>query len=467
MRLFNLLTFLLFSFYMTAQGDYDFDFIDNEYDYDIATATLKFNGSPTGFPVIRLGSSDYLLLDFDDLANVERDFYYRIIHCDKDWNESSMREIDYLNGFNDERLRNYVYSSNTRIQFLHYWQKFPNSETRFKISGNYLLVIYENDIRHPILTRRFIVSENISEINIHSIFPSDVENIRYKQELEVMVDIENSNFRNPLEELSLVMLQNENWLSTKSAIPNILSGKTLKFNRLGTFQWWGNAEFRDFDIRSFHRVGKGVKFVERKYDGTDILMELTESRRNKPHIAQFDFNGRYFVENWDRTPSTPNLDLTTNMSAAEIQNVVSDIIQSLTNSSILAFRNNQTAERNIYSDYAYLTLYYEDNIQLEPDEEIYIIGGFNNWLPSEDYKLTFDPGRDMYFVNLFLKQGYYNYYFAVVDGKGNVDIPLIEGSWNETENDYQVIAYYRGLGDLYDRVVGYKSYNTNSELRRY
>ena len=40
----------------------------------------------------------------------------------------------------------------------------------------------------------------------------------------------------------------------------------------------------------------------------------------------------------------------------------------------------------------------------------------------------------------------------------------MEGSWNETENDYQALVYYKGLGDIYDRVIGFKTYNSNSGL---
>ena len=47
-----------------------------------------------------------------------------------------MRDIDFINGFNDELMRNYEYSTNTRIKFIHYWLDLPNENTTFKISGN-------------------------------------------------------------------------------------------------------------------------------------------------------------------------------------------------------------------------------------------------------------------------------------------------------------------------------------------
>ncbi len=467
MRYIMFLFLLSCSISLFAIDDYDYDFVNKEYDPDIATVTLEFNGSPIGFPSIRLASSDYLMLKFDDLSNYEKNLYYRIVHCDRDWKPSAMREIDYINGFNDERLRNYDYSSNTRIQFLHYWQKFPNQDTRFKISGNYLLVIYEDDIKKPVLTRRFIVSENTAGIEVNDIFPSDVANIRYKQELTVNVITDHLKINNPLEDVTVVALQNEDWNTVRSAKTNIFGRNVLKFNKLGSFQWFGNAEFREFDIRSFFRVGRGVKFIERQKDGTDILLENTYLRSNKNHIAIFDFNGRFFIENWDQLGGTSIINIGDNISGDQVDEVIKDISNVFTELSRESLLNNRPEDRNIYSDYADITLYLEDYVDLEPNQGIYILGAFNNFTPSEAYRMEFDPGRDMYVAYLFLKQGYYNYYLAIVDDKGNIDIPSIEGSWNETENDYHIIVYYRSLGDLYDRVVGFKGYNSNTRTRSY
>lgn len=459
---------VLLSYPAFANDPYNFEFVNKEYDPDIATVTLDFNGSPVGFPVIRLGSTDYLLLKFDDLSNYEKHLYYRIIHCDRDWQPSAMREIDYINGFNDERLRSYDYSSNTRIQYLHYWQKIPNADTRFRISGNYLLVIYEDDIKNPVLTRRFVVSEGSAGVEVNDIYPSDVANIRYKQELTINVNTENVKINNPLEDVTVVALQNENWFTARTAKPNIFARNVLKFNKLGSFEWWGNTEFREFDIRSFFRVGRGVKFIERKKNETDILLLTNKSRRNSNHIAIFDFNGRFFIENFDYLGSSSILDLgdtyISTDQAEEAIHVINNSFVALSNESIIS---NKAEDRNIYSDYADITLYFDDYVDLDKNQGIYILGSFNNFTPSEAYRLTYDAGRDMYVGYLFLKQGYYNYYLAIVDDQGNIDIPAMEGSWNETENDYQIIVYYKSLGDLYDRVIGFKGYNSNTKTRSY
>lgn len=470
MKLLVLLLSLFLTFPAFSTDDYNFEFINKEYSEDIATVTLELNGSPVGFPVIGLNSSDYLVLKFDDLSNYEKTLYYKLIHCDRDWKPSTMRELDYINGFNDERIRNYEYSINTRIQYLHYWQKFPNRDTQFKISGNYLLVIYEDNINNPVLTRRFIVNENqlaLDEIEVQDIFPSDVSNIRYKQELSVNLNTEKLKINNPLEDVTVVALQNENWYSKIESKPNIYGRNSLKYNKLGTFEWWGNAEFREFDIRSFFRVGRGVKFIERKKNETDILLETTFPRNNKNHIAIFDFNGRYFIENWDQLGGNSVLPDIESIAIDEINKTINDLSGNFSRLTFESITKNKPEDRNIYSDYADVTLYLDSNIDLGKKEGIYILGAFNNWLPSENYRMEFDFERDMFVGYMFLKQGYYNYYYAIVDENGSVNIPSLEGSWNETENDYQIIVYYKSLGDLYDRVVGFKNFNTNLHTKKY
>ena len=120
-------------------------------------------------------------------------------------------------------------------------------------------------------------------------------------------------------------------------------------------------------------------------------------------------------------------------------------------------------ERNLRSDYTTVTFVLDDATNLD-NEDVYVLGAMNNWMPSEEYRMKYDQKSDMYNTKVQLKQGYYNYYYGVVNAKGEINYKEMEGSWNETENDYQALVYYKGLGDIYDRVIGFKTYNTNTGL---
>ena len=67
-----------------------------------------------------------------------------------------------------------------------------------------------------------------------------------------------------------------------------------------------------------------------------------------------------------------------------------------------------------------------------------------------------------YVASTLLKQGYYNYEFALVDRKTKkADFSETEGNWYETENEYTIIIYYRPFGERYDRVIGAFSFQSN------
>ncbi len=454
---------------LTAGNDFNFNFRNQVYDENIKTVTLEINNLPTNFPVLPLQSGQYVMLKFDDLLNEERILYYRIIHCGKDWKPSGLREIEYLSGFNDERIRNYEYSINTKTPYLHYWQQFPNKDNSFKVSGNYLIVIYEDKIDFPILTRRLVVSENKVDVDIRSIYPADVENIRYKQEMQVNINFEKFKMRNPVDEVSIVMLQNENWNSSIDAKPSFFSGNILKFNKLKTFAWWGLAEYRDFDTRSLMRLGRHVKFIERNANSVDVLLMTDLARRNKVHLSNFDFNGRFIIDNFERLSNKNVTDVldqyVSNIQADDSQRKTlrDSIVSSISKRNQLIDGIYKAEERNIKSDYTTVTFVLDDALNLE-NEEIYVLGAMNNWLPTEEFRMKYDQKRDMYSTQATMKQGYYNYYYGVVNAKEEVNYQIMEGSWNETENEYQVIVYYRGLGDIYDRVLAFKTYNTNYGL---
>jgi len=468
-RLTLLAFFALTNTVIVVSQDYPFRFGNEVYDQDVKTVTFEVNGLPTNFPILVLNSSQYVMLKFDDLLNEERHLYYRLIHCTKDWEPSGISEIEAIAGFNDERLRNYDYSVNTRTPYIHYWQRFPNKDTQFKLSGNYLLVIYEDKIDYPLLTRRLVVTENKVGVDVQSIFPADVENIRYRQELQVSVNFEKFKMRNPVNEVSALVLQNENWNLPVHAKPSFFSGNNLKFNKLRTFEFWGLAEYRQFDTRSLMRLGRHVKFIDRRTDGTDVLLETDQSRASKVHIAFFDFNGKFLIDNFERLGGrsvTQALDEYTGNIQADAslrQSLRDSLVSSIAQRNALLDNFDRAEERDIRSDYSKVT-FVLDMDAADQNKDVFVLGAMNNWLPLEEYRMVYDPKRDMMSTEVLLKQGYYNYYYGLLENDDQVDYASLEGSWNETENDYQVLIYYRGLGDLYDRVIGYSSYNTNTRL---
>jgi hypothetical protein len=78
--------------------------------------------------------------------------------------------------------------------------------------------------------------------------------------------------------------------------------------------------------------------------------------------------------------------------------------------------------------------------------------------------MTWNFNTSAYELTLLLKQGYYNYeYVYVPQGSLVADHTNIEGSFWETENDYQLFVYYSDFSARYTRLVGYQVFNSNEQ----
>ena len=80
---------------------------------------------------------------------------------------------------------------------------------------------------------------------------------------------------------------------------------------------------------------------------------------------------------------------------------------------------------------------------------------------SDESRLKFSFERKGYELNLFLKQGYYNYMYVLKEkAKTEGDESLIEGNHWETENDYTIYVYFHETGSLCDRLIAVNFLNT-------
>ena len=72
---------------------------------------------------------------------------------------------------------------------------------------------------------------------------------------------------------------------------------------------------------------------------------------------------------------------------------------------------------------------------------------------NELNKLYYNPSLDLYEGIILLKQGFYNYKYALKQG----DVILknrVSGSHSVTENEYLILLYYRDIGAQFDALVG-------------
>lgn len=447
------LTFVLISWFFTinfAIAQTDFEFTNKVYSKDIFSIQTLVNGTIKSLPMLVKNSNDILLIQFDDLVEDEnKNYYYRIIHCDRNWNPSNITEVEYIDGYNNDIIRNWEFSATTKVNYTHYFFQIPNKDTKLKISGNYLLLVYDkgNDSK-PVFSRRFMVVENNVKPFVAIVRPMEVSNLRYNHQLNISVNMGQNKIANPQRDVFVNVVQNGNWDNAKIDLkPVFISNNVLTFDNFGAISFKALTEYRSFDMRRIQSRGRNVAGINFKTTPNEVFLKVDEPKPYSTYSFNFDFNGNYYVDNWDYTD--PKIrDFVSNLSYFE-----DSIQQTFITRNELLDGEYQVSEKDLRADYNRVFF------SLKSDEvynsEVYVYGAFTNWLISPEFKMKYNATEGMYEANALLKQGYYDYMYAAVDKKNVADFAKIEGSWAETENDYTTLVYLSEFGSRYDRIIGY------------
>lgn len=414
-----ILLFLLVTTAASAQQSYVYD--DKAYIPAIKSVQLYPLGKEGVLPVVALRSTEQLLLSFDDISGQSRNLNYTIEHCDSQWQPSRISSSEYLQTFTEDRLTNYRYSAGVRQKYVHYEQIFPNQNITPKLSGNYLLKVYEYDATKPILTRRFYVVNSRVSISGDVVVSPNTALRETNQKLNFQLDYGNLMVQNPYSDIRVLVTQNARpQPSAWNVKPNFVRGQQLIYNDVSTNDFPGGNEFRHFDTRSLRLNSDRIDRIYR--DTANIVMLLTDHPRDKVNFTfQYDNNGKFFIFNQDGRDSRTD------------------------------------------ADYAYIYFSLAAN-KTSKDGSVYIVGQFNNYQLNAESKLEFDDLSNRFYTRLYLKQGVYDFEYVWVDAATNKpDLTYLEGNHFETENDYQLLVYYKPAGARWEELVGYRVLNTGKK----
>ncbi len=370
-------------------------------------------------PFISLNSNEKIKISFDYKGDLT-DFNYKIIHCDRNWNESDINELDYIDGFIENQVTEYDNSFNTNINYYHYSIELPNRDINLKKSGNYKLVVYKNYNEDDIVfISHFYVVEPI--VNISGKVRASTQPQHINTSHEIMFDIEYRKLKvfNPNSELKVYIWQNGDIYGKRHISPEFIRNNTLSFKYKKDNIFLAGNEFRNFSTENIKFLNRYVEKVE--YNGNNILVNLfpTNIKSNKPYTYEKDINGFYIIQAENKTDPNTEAD--------------------------------------------YTNIYFSLKMDKPLDKDIYVFGALSNWSIYDKFKMQYDYNTKTYNLNTLLKQGYYNYKYVIFDSKlKKIDKSFIDGNYYETENDYFVAVYYRDSSDNYDRLVGYQYFNSST-----
>jgi len=389
-------------------------------DQGVKTIQLYREGWPLSYPVIRLEGDVPLVLEFDDLSSDSPTLYYRLVHCNADWTPSMLTEYEYLQGYTEDQITGGRHSFNTYYNYMHYSLTLPNENTRFLVSGNYLLVVFKDVGETPVsFTRRFMVTESSVNIEASAHIP---DLIHYKgccQEVDFRVSHPGTDINDPYGETHASIYQNGLWdLGIEGLLPYMVNSNELVYDFQEENIFPGGNEYRFFDTKNTRIPTYYVQSID--YVDPYFHFQLKPDEANAPHLyfSQEDINGRYAIEaEGARDPA-------------------------------------------IESDYVFV--HFRLNMPLPLDGSVYIAGALTFWQFSEMNEMEYLAEEGAYIKTLLLKQGVYNYRYLFLPAfSGQFDVAEIEGSHAETENEYLILFHHRPPGTRYDRLLGHQVIRSN------
>lgn len=377
--------------------------------YNIKTISFVQNGQ-NAIPIFQLG--DTFQFQFDDLHASEDNYYYKITHCDYDWKQSQLSRNEYLVGFDDQRIQDYLNSINALQIYSHYRVTLPNRLTQLKVSGNYIISVLNED-KEVVLSRKFIVYENLVSVPMQIKRSRNLDEVEHKHNLDFAVKSGSITFQNPLSNIKVLLLQNGRF---DNAITNIKPMYTIgndliyKYNK--ETQFWAGNEYLFFENKIIRAANNSIAHVDSNSGLYSCYLYTNNARASKTYTYWPDINGNFFI-------------------------------------------NNISAENNeIEADYAWI--YFSLSAPaFYKNENIYVTGMFNNYALTEESKMDYNEKKGIYEKAIMVKQGFTNYCFTIADTTGKIDNEnAIDGNFWQTENNYNALIYYRENNQRYDRVIG-------------
>ena len=363
-------------------------------------------------PILNLNTDNQLLISFDDLDADIKDYYYTIIHCNSDWSKSDLMQNEYIGGFTDKPITDYEFSFNTIQKYTHYTFNFPDDELKPMLSGNYVFKIFEEG-GETIAYKRFMILETKLSIESQVRRATLAEDRNTKHEIDFIIKHPNLFVADPFSDIKVIIKQNnkeDNSITDLS--PIYVKNNELIYDYEDDNTFLGNNEFRHFDIKSLRFQSDRIREIT--YDSTynHVYLFNDLKRSFDSYSIEPDINGMFLI------------------------------------------KSQEGWKTSTEADYAFV------HFNLPTDSisygDMYIIGGFSDWQLKDEFRLRYNTKKRKYEGKIYLKQGYYNYHYALRDAITNeIDVAFIEGAHYQTRNDYYVYVYYRSASDRYDRFVGF------------
>jgi len=359
------------------------------------------------WPILRLGSRDYLTLAFDLLVDQPRPLSIYFYHADYSW-QRDLLPVEYLASFHRDDLLETKPSVHGGFAYQHYVYRFPNETIQFRLSGNYILRVTEQGQEEAVLFERaFFVVE--PKLRVELYFNAFLGN-QAAQHVQPL-----ARFQVPME-LSAAMFD-----------------FTVCFARNGGFEavHCSRRPLLDEQPMLSFTLAPEEAFPP---EPADYFLDL----------SLLQPGGR--IERIDRSRQPPEVWLAPDY----VRFGGSDVEPLLAGQSVVA-----AVVRDAPGDLSIAAAYVRVRFRLVPERafgrEVFLVGSFSGWQVRPAYRLQWRPEHRYYEGEALVKQGWHTYRYVL---GGDVAFRANAQAMPRSENLYTALVYFRDSSRGTDRLLG-------------
>lgn len=382
---------------------------------DIKSLQVVAGDDWLSLPIISLNGNTPIRIAFDDMTHEYRRYAYKLEHCEYDWQTSTeIFASDFCEGFTEDNIIDDVAESiNTNTLYTHYQLQIPNENCTIKMSGNYKLTVYDENTSETMFTACFMVVDPKVSVKLDATTNTDIDTNKQHQQVGMTVGFGNLKISRFDEEIKTVILQNGRWdNAVNNAKPQHITSDGAQWNHCRELIFNGGNEYRKFEALDVTHTTMGLENVG--WDGKDYHAYVWTDEPRPNYVYDEDANGAFYI------------------------------------------RNSDNIENDVSTEYVIVHFRLKTDIS---NNDIFINGNWTNDRFLDEYKMKYNPQSGLYEAGVKLKQGYYSYQYLLLDSDGVPRPVPSEGNFYQTENEYQALVYYKGIGQRTFQLVGYQHVN--------
>lgn len=380
---------------------------------DFTTLKVSKESDFMSLPIIELGSTDRIVISFDQLGDEYSDLKYRLIHCNSDWQPSRLMESEYLDNFNEAEVSDYSFSSNTFVHYVNYRVVIPSEDMKPLRSGNYLVEFFSRyEPSEVLLQARFQVTDRTAFVEGLASGRTDRGINTEWQQLAFSISYNPEEVHNPYSDLIVTVTQNGRPETERTlSRPMRTEGNKLIYESLPELIFPAGNEYRRMETVRADYPGLGIDSVEFH---NNLYHAYVNARTRAGHEYVFDRTqrGRFIIDEYNSTDPDLGAD--------------------------------------------YINVNFKFDAPQIMNGGVYIDGEFTHHRFNDRNRMKYNSETGLYELSMPLKQGSYNYQFvAKLRGdKTNADPAPLEGNIAETCNEYNISVYLRTPASRGDKLIG-------------